>query len=44
MKTEKYSLALAGVTQCVECRPVNQRVPGLVPSQGTGLFCGPGPQ
>ena len=34
--------ALAGVTQWTECRPVNQRVMGLIPSQGTCLGCGPG--
>ncbi|KAF6078288.1 hypothetical protein HJG60_009149 [Phyllostomus discolor] len=31
------SLALAGVAQWVECRPVNQRVTSLIPSQGTCL-------
>ena len=35
--------ALAGVAQWIECRPVNQRVAGLIPSQGTCLVCGPGP-
>ena len=30
-------LALAGVTQWIECWPVNQRVAGLIPSQGTCL-------
>ena len=28
----------------VECQPVNQRVVGLIPSQGTCLGCRPGPQ
>ena len=43
--TLKHSLvALAGVTQWTECRPANQRVAGPIPSQGTGLGCGPGPQ
>ena len=37
-------MALAGVAQCVEHRPVNQRVAGLIPSQGTCLGCGPGSQ
>ena len=36
--------ALAGVAQWIECQPVNQRVAGLIPSQGTCLDCGPGPQ
>ena len=37
-------IALAGVAQWTECQPVNQRVAGLFPSQGTWLGCGPGPQ
>ena len=37
-------LALAGVAQGIECRPVNPRVAGLIPSQGTCLGFGPGPQ
>ena len=37
-------LALAGVAQWIELRPVNQRVAGSIPSQGTCLGCGPGPQ
>ena len=36
--------ALAGVVQWTECRPTSQRVAGLIPSQGTCLGCGPGPQ
>ena len=36
--------ALAGVVQWIERRPANQRVAGLIPSWGTGLGCGPGPQ
>ena len=35
---------LAGVAQCIERRPANQRVAGSIPSQGTCLGCGPGPQ
>ena len=35
-------VALAGVTQWIEHRPVNQRVAGSTPSQGTGLGCGAG--
>ena len=35
--------ALAGVAQWIECQPVNQRVPGSIPSQGTRLGCGPDP-
>ena len=34
--------ALAGVAQWIELWPVNQRVTGLIPSQGTSLGCGPG--
>ena len=34
--------ALAGVAQWIECWPVNQRVAGLIPSQGTCLGCRPG--
>ena len=37
-------LALAGVAQWIECWPVNQRVAGSIPSQGTCLGCEPGPQ
>ena len=36
--------ALAGVAQWIECWPENQRVTGSIPSQGTCLGCGPGPQ
>ena len=36
--------ALAGVARWIECWPVNQRVAGLIPSQGTCLVCGSGPQ
>ena len=35
---------LAVVTQWMECRPANQRVPSLIPSQGICLGCRPGPQ
>ena len=40
----KGSGALAGVAQWTEYQPVNQRVTGSIPSQGTCLDCGPGPQ
>ena len=36
--------ALAGVAQWTKCQPVNQRVAGSIPSQGTCLGYGPGPQ
>ena len=36
--------SLAAVAQWTECWPVNQRVTGSIPSQGTCLACGPGPQ
>ena len=42
LKYKKF--ALAGVTQWTECRPANQRVAGLIPSQGTYLGCRPGSQ
>ena len=35
--------ALAGVAQWIERWPVNQRVTGSIPSQGTCLDCGPDP-
>ena len=37
-------LALAGVAQWIEHGPANQKVTGSIPSQGTCLCCGPGPQ
>ena len=37
-------MALAGVAQWIEHWPANQRVAGSIPSQGTCLACGPGPQ
>ena len=40
----KLSPALAGVAQWIECQPANQKVAGWIPSQGTFLCCGPGPQ
>ena len=36
--------ALAGVAQWTECLLANQSVASLIPSQGTCLGCGPGPQ
>ena len=41
---KKQNLALAGVVQWIEGRPVNQRVASSIPSQGTCLGCGPGRQ
>ena len=38
------NLALDGVAQWVECWPENQKVTSSIPSQGTCLSCGPGPQ
>ena len=35
--------SLAGVAQWIEHQPVNQRVAGWIPSQGTCLGCRPGP-
>ena len=37
-------LTLAGVAQWTEHWPVNQTPAGSIPSQGTCLGCGPGPQ
>ena len=34
---------LAGVAQWIEYWPVNQKITGLVPGQGTCLGCRPGP-
>ena len=36
--------ALASVAQWIECGLANQRVAASIPSQGTCLGCGPGPQ
>ena len=41
---KEYKLALAGIAQWIECKPVNQSVTDSIPSQGTCLGCGPGPQ
>ena len=40
----KNNFALAGVAQWIERWPVNPRVAGSIPSQGTFLGCGPDPQ
>ena len=37
-------VALAYVAQWIECWPVNQMGTSSIPSQGTCLGCGPGPQ
>ena len=42
MQLKLMHLTLAGVAQWIECRPVNQRVIGLIPSQVTCLDCRPG--
>ena len=41
---EGQKLALDGVVQWVKCQPANQKVAGLIPSQGICLSCRPGPQ
>ena len=41
---EEEISALAGVTQWTESWPVNQRIAGSIPSQGTCLGFRPGPQ
>ena len=38
------NLALADVAQWIELQPANQKVAGSIPSQGTYLGFGPGPQ
>ena len=43
-KQKSRKSALAGVAQWIECRPAKQRVDGSIPSQGTCLGCGAGPQ
>ena len=43
-KNKKPEIALAGVSQWTKHWPVNQRVTGSIPSQGTCLGCGPVPQ
>ena len=40
----KRERALAGVAQWVDSWPLNQRVGGSIPKQGTCLGCWPGPQ
>ena len=37
-------VAMAHVAQWIEHWPVNPKVTGLIPSQGTYLGCGPSPQ
>ena len=41
---DERELSLVGVAEWIKYRPVNQRVAGLIPSQGTCLGCRPGPQ
>ena len=36
---KKCTVSLAGVAQWIESGPENQRVAGLIPSQGTRLGC-----
>ena len=40
----KINQALAGVAQWIEGWPMNQKIAGSIPSQGTCLGCRPGPQ
>ena len=42
--SRKISAALAAVAPWIELQPAKQRVAGLIPSHGTCLGCGPGPQ
>ena len=41
---QKNTSTLAGVAQWIEHQPANQRAVSSIPSQGTCLGCGPGPQ
>ena len=41
---KRCQTALAGVAHWIACRPANQGVTSLIPSQGTCLGCRPGPQ
>ena len=41
---KQYISTLVGVAQWNESWPVDGKVTGLIPSQGTCLGCGPGPQ
>ena len=43
-RTKKVSWTVTGVAQLVGRHPAKQKVAGSVPSQGTGLDCGFGPQ
>ena len=43
-KLKKKNPALADMAHWIEHLPVKQRVAGSIPSQGTCLGCGPGPQ
>ena len=44
IKSKIPTRALAGVAQWIECQTVNQRATSSIPSQGTCVGCGPGPQ
>ena len=41
---KKRNVTLAGVAQWIEHRPASWKVASLIPSQGSCLYCGPGPQ
>ena len=41
---ELHVAALTGMAQWIEHQPVNWKVTGSIPSQGTCLGCRPGPQ
>ena len=44
VRIKTFQKYLSGVAQWTEHQPANQRVAGLIPSQGTCLGCGPGHQ
>ena len=39
----KVKLVLTDVAQWIEHQPANEKVTGVIPSQGTHLICGPVP-
>ena len=41
---KKEAAGLTGMAQLGGCRPAKRKVPGLIPGQGTGLGCRPGPR
>ena len=44
VRDKEGTLALAPVAQWIECEPADQKIAGLIPSEGTHRGCGPGLQ